>query len=213
MTSVFILQLLLGILVILSLLAAISYGFYRLITKRETPNTVNGETNASKPKEPSESALSISAQVETPDNYEYMFDDCPNQTDLIFTAYTRTNTVTLIFDDPSQCICPTCYDEYGCQSYPNPNPPVLTPGKEIIDNRSSIPSTASMSVQECANKCSERSECGAFYSTGCTTSKTCDGSCVLVSKESKNIIPRSDIGRGLCTYYEEGDIKFYRKIA
>ena len=168
MNSFLMLKLLLGIIAVLGLLAVIGYAFYRLITKTETKNDVNGETkpNASNPKdglkEPSERALSISAQVETPDNYEYMFDDCPNQTDLIFTASTGM---------------------------------------------------ASMSVQECANKCSERSGCGAFYSTGCTTSKTCDGSCMLVSKEFTNIIPKSDIGRGLCTDYEEGDIKFYRKIA
>ncbi len=167
MNRIFILRLVLGLLAILSLLAIVGYAFYRLITKNETTDSDKEviKTNKSKPEneltEPSESAISISAQVETPDNYEYMFDDCPNQTGLIFTPTTGM---------------------------------------------------ASMSVQECANKCSERSGCGAFYATGCTTSKTCD-TCMLVSKEFKNIIPKSDIGRGLCTDYEEGDIKFYRKIA
>jgi len=164
MNQIFILRLVIGLLAILSLLAVLGYAFYRLITKNEPDDGVKKDTNT-KPEneltEPSESALSISAQVEAPDNYEYMFDDCPNQTGLIFTPTTGM---------------------------------------------------ASVSVQECANKCSERSGCGAFYSTGCTTSKICD-TCMLVSKEFKNIIPKSDIGRGLCTDYEEGDIKFYRKIA
>lgn len=31
----------------------------------------------------------------------------------------QDNMITLTFDDPSQCICPTCYDEYGCQGHPN----------------------------------------------------------------------------------------------
>lgn len=154
----YILRLTLAVLVVLGLLATIGYGFYRLITKTQTSDV---EMISSKQQNvtTSENAMMNSAQVETPSNYEFMFDDCPNTTGLMFTEM------------------------------------------------------ASMSVQECANKCSEMSGCGAFYSTGCSTSKTCDGLCTLVSKELKNIIPKSEIGRGLCTVSEEGDIKLYRKLA
>ena len=80
----YILRLTLAVVVVLGLLAAISYGFYRLITKTQTSDV---EMISSKQQNvtTSENAMMNSAQVETPSNYEFMFDDCPNPTGLMFT--------------------------------------------------------------------------------------------------------------------------------